>query len=72
MQAFVLDDEAGGEIVLSGNINIVAHVTSVGYSPLCMPSSFFATNGNLTISTGANIQVCHVISPRPQLTVSSN
>jgi hypothetical protein len=57
VQAFVLDDEAGGEIVLSGNINIVAHVMSVGYSPLCMPSSFFATNGNLTISSSANIQV---------------
>ncbi len=53
----MLDDEAGGEIVLSGNINIVAHVMSVGYSPLCMPSSFFATNGNLTISSSANIQV---------------
>jgi hypothetical protein len=70
VQAFVLDDEAGG-IVLSGNINIVSHVISAGYSPLCMPSSFFATNGNLTISTGANIQVCHAISPRPQLTIDN-
>jgi hypothetical protein len=34
-QAIALDDEAGGEIVLSGNIDIVTRVTSAGYSPLC-------------------------------------
>jgi hypothetical protein len=57
-QAITLDDEAGGEIVLSGNINIVTRVISAGYSPLCSPaSSFITTNGNVTISSGASIRI---------------
>lgn len=57
-QAIALDDQAGGEIVLSGNINIVTSVTSAGYSPLCSPaSSFITTNGNVTISSGASIRI---------------
>lgn len=55
-QAIVLDDDSGGEIVLSGNINFASHVTSVGYSALCDPSAFIATNGNVTISAGGSIK----------------
>ena len=57
VHAIILDDETGGEIVLSGNINFISRVVSVGYSPLCMPSAFIATNGNVTTSAGSSIQV---------------
>jgi hypothetical protein len=38
-------------------LNFELHVTSAGYNALCAPSAFIATNGNLTISSGANVYV---------------
>jgi len=57
-QAITQDDPTGGLILLSGNINIITSPSSAGYSPICSPpSSFIASNANVTIAPGSNIRI---------------
>ncbi len=66
-----MDDDSTGEIVISGNVNFISHVISAGYSALCNPAAFIATNGNVTISNDANIQVFSPSSSSSSFTTTS-